>query len=158
MSNVARSHAHAVGVAVEDERTLSVSRIVRRVATRVKPGIGEEVAFDALDAARRQCTRDLGDVAGGERWIAAAAQHYVAVNNAVGVRLGPVERRVIAEVGPEIGHGGGGGEDLGVRRRVELHRGVVREQDVAVRRLHHLHADLGPIERRLTKDCDQPVA
>ena len=92
MADVAGTDAHAVGVAIEDERALAVAGIVRLVAARVKPRIGEQVALDAMHPARRQCARDLGDVSRRQRRIAAAAQDDVAVHDTVGVGLRPVER------------------------------------------------------------------
>jgi hypothetical protein len=158
MADVARPHAHAVGVAVEDERAFAVARVVCLVAARMESRIGEEVALDALDAAGGQAARDLGDVGRDQRRIAAATEDDVAVHDTVGVGLGSVQRGVIAIVGAEIGYRGGRREHLGVRRRVELHGGVVREQDVAVRRLHDFDANFGAVERRIMEDRHQAVA
>jgi len=158
MADVARAHAHAVGVAIENQRALAFACVVGFVATCVKMRIGVQVAFDALNTVCRQRACDLGDVARRQRRIAAAAQDDVAVNHAVGVGLGSVERGVIAKVGAEQRHRGGRGEHLGVRRRVELYGRVVREQHVAVRGLHHLDADLGATERRVVQHRHQAVA
>ena len=155
---LARPHAYAVGVAVQDDRAFAVAGIFRLVAARVEARIGDEIALDALNAARRQPARDLGDVARRQRRIAVAAQDDVPVHDAVRVRLGSVKRRVIAKVGAEIRHRRRRREHLRIRRRVELHRGVVREQHVAVRCLHDLDADLGATERRFLQHRDQPVA
>src|SRR5262249_28222873 len=106
MSDFAWPNAHTIGIAIEDQRAVAVAGVVELVPTIMKPWIGIKVAFDPLHAMRRQLARDLCYIGRYQRRVPAAAENDVAVHDALGIRLSPVERSVITEVGAEIGHRG----------------------------------------------------